>query len=51
MTHQWTKSVRALIYVRPKGLITEGVICITGGGIHSFISVDLENQGHVKIVQ
>ena len=50
MTQRWIKSVRALIYVRPKGLITEGVICITGGNT-TFISVDLENQGHVKIVQ
>ena len=31
MTQRWIKSVWALTYVRPKGLITEGVICSPGG--------------------
>ena len=50
MTQRWIKSVWALTYVRLKGLITSH-LSASQGGIHSFISVDLENQGHIKIVQ
>ena len=47
MTQRWIKSVRALIYVRPKGLITEE-LSVSQGGIQPLSLSIWKTKGMLK---